>query len=447
VSEQPPQTPAQEDTEEKKPIVRMMPVKLLKPLNTDWQTAGEILRNLSRSCARMANITLSNCVSLDSDLFNCITFNEEEEAELPTNRRGKVKLPPLPPPPRSEYKQLAERYPFVSSGIVSAVTREARQKYIRDRFDMILGRKSSTTYRSFPIPIRGADWRLSLTRGGDSGQYANFIISIPLLSTKSNKYQDTDGKPLRRITFALETGRLPSDRIRVLRQIAEGDMKRCTLRLVWKQRRKSWIVNIPYYHEPKDHELDPERVMELYPPGPDDDGTKRFLKCVFKPSGGQVRGTDVEFKSIVQSYAVYRRRSNALADRYRQDRQSGTEQPQGRIGHGRRRAMRDIRAHEAKYNRSQDTWCKQRAAFIAKTAIRWKCGKIRMVDLSEIPPASSLHALQPCPNYRLTESIQHACEASGIVLELIKPEEHETVQRFLETEQASVVQATQPQQQ
>ncbi len=406
-----------------KPDIRNLSVAVIKPLNCSWDDAGFALRVVEKACVCAANTTQAHLLRADTSLFE-LPFVDNGSVQLPKKKNGKAeKLPPLDPAILKRVcRNVTARFAFVGTRIISYVTRDVESRYRGSRFNVALGQKHSPTYRSYAI----AQDQYRLKHDGNG----TFEIAIALLSRKADLVRNTDDGPVpvecpTRPNFLLHTSRLPSWQKKVLAEIAAGGRKAATLKIVHNQRKKKWIVLIPYDLEGIDTstKMDPKRVLEVFPPGKGE-----ILKMAFlakeRPATEEKQKTDVwsmliEFASAVGMLAGYQRRGKAISRKYRQD-----DGQSGAVGHGRARALKNPKAVQAKYKRAAKTLNQQRAAFIVKYAVRWRCGTIVFHDPSNADKEYNL-----LPKWRWFEfktCLQNAAERAKIEFQ----EEKDDLNRF-----------------
>lgn len=387
--------------------------KIVKPVNCSWDAAGKILRAVEKACVNVANATTTYCLSLDYRIYDQVTV-KPNGLVAPLGKSKKIKLPEFKEPksPDSLYAKGRIRFPFMSSSITAAVVKESRGSYVKKRFAYLIGKEHPRTYRNYSIPIHDAVWRVTRVKEGD---YWNYHISVPMLSQEAVGFEE-DGQPVTRLIFSVEVNYKMDREKKVLDQIIDGKIKKNQIKI--GQSNGQWTIFIPYDKAIESHpDLDPTRTLEVYPPGPDENGRARFLNCTYHPSRGQPWTETVEFRSAIKFWNHYDSRAKAISQKYRQDAKFGGINRVGAVGHGRKRALQNKERWQAKYHRVTKTFNQQRAAFIVRCAIKMRCGRIEMVDMTGKFP-KDLRVFDNWPYYDLQQCIKNCCESKGITFDL-----------------------------
>lgn len=391
-------------------MIRSLSIEIIKPVNCSWDQAGDALRQVYKATTAGANLAQTLALRADTEAFGSVGWQPAGFA-LPKNDKGKLDLPKFPKVDTEVYKFLTTRFPFVSTRAMNNVSRDAVARYRRDRLKIMVGSRSAPTYRSFPISTD----MCSIREEGDG-----LILTISLLSKQS-----TLDCPMR-VEFLLSTRKLKGEYRQVLQEIIDGDRDLTTVKLVHLKRKKKWMVHIPYEREAKAVELVSGRSMDVFPPG---GGV--FLRCEYRarkpkpgelPSKDDVWFKDIEHESMERSRKAYERRARAMSRKYAQDSSTGA------IGHGRTRAIKHKSDWQEKYQRACKTFNQQRAAFIVKLALQWKCSIIRYVCPDDIP-LEGFNLFESWPWYQLEQCIAQKAEENGI--KFVKIDDKESLEAFV----------------
>lgn len=397
-------------------VQRTAKIAIVEPLNCDYKTMEKVLRSVQKACLFAANWTITSLVAQDRKAWTCGHFSPEGEFKLPEkSKRKKSKssktrwdIPAIEDGEGkdSDYQLLRQRCPHISSNITSAVARNARQQYSTHRFDSFLNRSSPPVFKSFPIPIHNQRWRLETE---DKGH----VLTVSLLSKDATGFEDSEGKPLRRIRFLLNTWKNRGFEQKALTAIANGLQKQQELKILRNERKKKWIILIPYVREVVGNDLADGRVMNVSPYETDE-----FLRCVRYITNAAPWIEPIEYGSVEKYQRWYQRRREELGKKYRQDTKHGEGKKVAAVGRGRKRAIKNKVPAATKYRNMTRTFNQQKAAYIARIALRWRCARVEMVDLTKVDKEHLI--LGDWPYYELQNCIRNACEAQGIEFVLLE---------------------------
>lgn len=406
-------------------VPRTMMLKLFKPCNTDWKTAGRALRSVHAACINAATWTLSSCLAVDREFFGCGHFDEKGNLILPKKKKGKGKnqeevldLPELPEikGKQSDYNQGRARYPHVASTIISAVGREVRKIYQKHRFKYLIGKRTSNTYRNFSIPIHNQRWKLEKEK---NGKHDNYYITLPLLSLAAEGFLDSEGNPLRSLKFRIAGGwKVDNQYGHYLEKIIKGKIKKQEIKITCDKNKKKWSIGIPYERPIIETDVKKDRVMCVHPPGLDSRGNPRFLTCSYFPKNQQPWVANVEFESVKKTHQKYERICKQISRKWKQDNNGKlSKKKPAAVGRGRKRALKSKEDHRQGYKDFMDTFCSQRAAYIIRQAINFKCGTIVMTNMTKDIPEERL-VFETFPYFDLQKKIKDKAEENNIDFEL-----------------------------
>jgi hypothetical protein len=418
-----------------------MDVRVLRPHGDDPEVIYTALRYAEKAALAVANASASALKAADTDAFSQVhckmvvpekkKSKKQQAADkrendkpypmlvLPTDENGRTKLPQMSLPGKSfPYPLMRQKFPELASGLVSGITYSVTQDYRRNRFLALVGKRGNENYRSRPVSFRGADIKVLREESEDGVDY---ILDLPVLSTSSEELVDSEGQPVHRVKLLLETRRLPRDKREALDEYAKG--KKCPqVDLNYNKKKKRWYVKIPYEAEVRQADVDPKRIMVVYPPGVDRNDQLRFLLCEFRPSRGRPWRVDVEFRSYKQAADQCERMRKWRGQKYRQDGKDGVHQRTGSIGHGRNRALKGLEKVHRKARNTTNTFMQQRAALIVRTAIKWRCGRIELLDFAKvIEMFPERKVFGKFPYFMFQTLIAQKCEQHGIECEVLPP--------------------------
>jgi hypothetical protein len=134
-----------------------------------------------------------------------------------------------------------------------------------------------------------------------------------------------------------------------------------------------------------------------------------FLRCRVEPVKGRPWVWEVESNDLSQLQRRYQALRVAMGRNYHQSPDSGAH------GHGRRRAICGKERLTLRYENRVKDWIENRSAALVAEAIRRRCGRIEMEDLSARNP--ELLRLGRFPYYRLLSRIEQKAKDAGIEFE------------------------------
>jgi hypothetical protein len=304
-------------------------------------------------------------------------------------------------PKVENYQILRRAFPFVESSIVNCCCRSAWQNWLKQRTQVLTGRSRVREYRDEqPITIR--DGRAKLKWDGEE-----FRLTFQLFAKPQKK------KP---VEVIVASRHIKEEWRKVLDQYAAG-AKRMPAILIdcqGSRQRRKWFVHIPYEAEAIEHSnLIADRVLSVRRP---DDGNG-FLQCRLPQNGRAPRTEKLEWESALRAVEGVDARRKGIANKYRCD----AAHP-ARSGHGRKRTLETSRRMRRKRANQQMAFNFNRALHIVNTAIRWKCGRIEMENLSKVPKPETL-VLGKWNYYIINSRVAMLCAVHGIEFALMKPVE------------------------
>jgi hypothetical protein len=304
-------------------------------------------------------------------------------------------------PELATYKPVRAMFPELESTIANCVTQDIRRKYFDKRIEILRGRCRTPEWRDeVPIPIR--DGRGKLARNGKG-----YTLAFQLYA-KTEK-----AKP---VTVTVFSDRLRDWQLGILDRYASGQAKlpRVSVHVKRARNRTKWFVDIPYDIEQVEHgEVIADRIMYVRRAK---EGLS-FLQCVLPRDKGAPWTQDLEYESALRAKENIEHRRRSIANKYRCDAAKSA-----RRGHGRDRVMVKSRQLTDRRDNQQRDFNYNRAAYIVERALRWKCARIEMENLSSVPKPETL-VLGKWSYYQFNERVKMLCELHGIELQLVKPVE------------------------
>lgn len=421
-------------------VQRLAKIEIVKPLNCSWKTAGDVLRSVESACINMANLTVTSCLSRDREAFASIIYDTDGKRKMPVKSTKKadgndgegevpeiikLNLPPMDDAENTEeYHLLRKLYPHVSSNIASVVSQTVKKKYIQTRTQVLTGKRSVECYRNYSIPIHNQRWRMTKTEHLlNNKSVANYTIRCSLLSKEATGFVDNHGEPLAYIDFALRTSKIRGFEQQAfdifaalpINELTGSERIRKEIKIKFNGRAKKWMALIPYNRKKEDRDLIADRVMLVAPYK-----KNNIVSCYCDMPNSRPFVDDIECTSVIKFNTYFMRHRNEINTKYRQGNNAPRRFRGGSVGHGRKRALRKSEQLRISYNNMSECYNRQKASYIVKLAIRWRCGKIHMMNLSELDRSSL--ALHDWRYADMQKYISDLCEENRIEFKLFSSE-------------------------
>jgi hypothetical protein len=398
-------------------MIRALRLELIKPLDEQWETAGPLLRTLSKVTPKLLNAALDAKIAIglvgrdpvkakiapdakasSSDglayqavlraVENLREWGEKktiENAEKAAEKAAKAEKAKkgsvsVPSEDSEEVDETPRAHPYatleVPSSMAAAIGRVASQAYGRRD-------QEAPRFSSERILLRASE--TSVTK-----DIKGIALSLKLRAVGKVRFAVAHSWGAHRETLdAIVSGEIP-----------HGDCK-----IQWDERRKKWYALISYEApEPAPVSIDPARALAVHR------GIRNALYLL--PATG-ARGIPLPgSKFLAQRRGLQARTSNIKHT-------SAAERGSGAKGHGRSRRYETYDALGDKIARVTHTFCQQAASFVAETAKRMGCGLVIIEDYGGIEPDEDPHKrrlLDKFPLYEMKQAIAHRLERDGLTL-------------------------------
>lgn len=376
--------------------------------------ASKTLRSARRECARVANIAMRLRWAADGELIDRYQIahgrapkgKEWDEVDLShaiervtmgipqaerevlldkcarTSSSGKRVLYPYP--------LLCRVAPSIAAGIVSAIDKQALQKWNETRWaSMVQMDKSPPHYNwSNPIPLRSAD--VTLKRASED----RFVVAFSV----SSRSESRRGKE-----FTIPIEARDEYQLQILTMLSSDDSRMGACQITEDRKRPGrWYLRIAYRKKaPRTTHTKSAAINK---------GILTFLAAATEDGARWMYdGADVE---------AYLKQVQARRQRYQRQVKASN-----RIGHGRTRVLRPIEHLQGKGEAWRDTRCQ----VIARRFVAWlvaeKVGRLYIDDFSGIRDQTPeglkrgewiWNRIQEWPFYKLQMKVMSCCEEMGI---------------------------------
>ena len=367
-------------------ITKATRFQIIKPLNTEWNEFGQVLRDLSYHTTKMCNAA----VQLYWEHHNFRLAHKTETGKYPDAAMDKEKYGCSFQ--NHVYRKLRELYPDMASNNTSQTNQFAMKRWKNDTKDIMRLQKSIPSFRlGAPIQIANANYALSVEEQKGGG--ANYTANITLLSRDADKQT--------RYRVLLDGG--DNSKKAIFRHIMDGEYKQGTMQIIYNKRKKKWfcVVAFTFTPERKDKELDVNRIMGIVFGAGEysiyaayNFGRKRYVIPAGEliAASGKVHAI-TERRKEIQRHAGYR-------------------------GRGRDRKLKGIEGLAGRPTSIRDTLNHKYSRQIVDIAAANRCGVIRMVDVSA---ANFEGAFASWPWADLVEKIKYKAGEKGVEIEIVKP--------------------------
>jgi len=356
-------------------ITKATRFQIVKPLDTDWENFGKILRDLSYHTTKMCNAA----IQMYWEHNNYRLQYKAEHGKYPADKevygcsfRNHI------------YRKLRELYPLMSSSNTSQTNQFAMNRWKTDRPDVMRLSKSIPSFRlGTPIQVANQNYRLGVVEG----ERPEYRAEITLLGKEAEQG---------RFTVLLDAGDAPKKAI--FRRIVDGTYKQGTMQIVRHKRKNKWfcIVSYTMTKEPAPN-LDPERAMGVN----FGSGEAVYWAFSFSPKRGSISAGEIEAATKkIEAISAQRRDMQRTA---------------AASGHGRKRRLKATEGMRGKAANIRDAINHKYSRRIVRLAAANRCGVIRLADLNG---AKLDKPFKSWPFADLVKKIRYKAEEEGIEIQI-----------------------------
>lgn len=358
-------------------ITKAYKIKLIKPVEDNWEFVGEVLNNLDYITKRLKN------KGATTSYINIINKLNNQKTLKPSEIIKQVK---------TELNEELKCKNFAQSTVETAI-REAINKVSTDFKEIAKGEKTLSNYKdNQPIPTRAQQIKIE-KEGKD------YYISIGLLSRDYATELGRKGKDKARIKFLASAK--GNEKI-IMDRIISGEYKLCDSNI--QKQGKSWYLIATYQFEKKDKiDLIPNKILGL------DMGISKAVVMAVSdsPVWDSIEGGEIEqFRNKVE----YRRNQMRNQLKWCSD---------NRKGHGRNTLLKPLEVLESKVSDFRKLTNHRYAKYVVDFAVKNKCSIIQMEDLSGINTRSAF--LKRWSYFDLQTKIESKAKEYGIEVRKVDP--------------------------
>jgi IS605 OrfB family transposase len=284
------------------------------------------------------------------------------------------------------YDTLKDQHEVMGSRVLISTINKADKKYKSCKREVLSGEMSLPSYkRDQPIPVPKSAVKLETADGKPT-------VTLSVIRQKTKKERGWEGN----LRFSVKLG--DGTQKSIFNRTLNGEYKLGECQLVYD--RPKWFLMLTYSFEPKQEELDPDRVLgvdlgQAYAVYASSFGNRG----VFKIEGGEV-----------EEYA--RRQEAKIRSMQNQARHCGD----GRVGHGTKTRVAPIYKSRNKIENYRKTINDLYSRELVDYAAKNRYGVIQMEDLSGIKEDTGFpRRLRHWTYYDLQTKVENKCREAGIV--------------------------------
>lgn len=388
-------------------MAKIVKLKVIKPVNMDWDMFGSIIRDMDYNVYRLKNRTITEYHSYMKHQLEISKEYEQKHGE----KMPKQMINAIPKDYYGEksYETLIRksiRSQFETSGAyldtLNASIKEAIEAYRKNATNIFKGVATAPTFkRHQPMYIPGREIRLHNVKSRNQKRPDSTIkedeIEFPLLSKAGVKKYELPHSRVR-LKIASRKGHANI----AIKRLNEGRYKVCDSHIYYDG--KSVYIQLTFKDtKVKQFAVSKDKILGI------DLG---IAKAVTMQVADTKKHDYIEGGEIT----AFRNRVNAQRRSIQNQLKYCSD---NRRGHGRETLLHPLEKLEHKIENFKETTNHRYSKYIVDYAIKNGCGTIQMEDLSGI--ASDDSFLKTWSYYDLQTKIKYKAEDAGIKVELIEP--------------------------
>lgn len=355
-------------------VVKCQKIEILKPLGVSWQVFGKLLRDIDDAARTVSNLALNMAYDFNvQSLSYKARFGEYLRFEdLGAGKKSQES---------DAYAIATSEYPSISTKILDGCIRSASKLFKSKLSDIISGKCTLPVYKSgLPIPISKQSLRLYTISDGSR------CVNISLMSRKY------DGPTSYDVVLRCRSGSPAAVFDRILS--GEYDLGDSKLQRV----KSKWYLLLTYKHRAA--------------AAPDQSTWTNVMGVDMGVVNAAVIAThEGRWWEFYSGSEITAHRARVSARRAQLQKQAAVCGP-GRVGHGYKTRLRPALRIEDKIARFKNTVNHTYARRIVDAAIKERCCRIQVEDLTGISTRSRF--LRNWPYYDLQTKIESKARAAGI---------------------------------
>lgn len=353
-------------------------LKILAPIDSDWEQVGKILRDLRYNSSKMLNLIIQrrwertnfkNSYKKDHGVY------PENDKEFGNGLRA----------------ECTKRFQIFNADIIDATCREGRKRWNADEKDILSLKKSIPSYKlNAPIYIKNSNVKIIK-------ENSRYLLSIGLLSRKyAKEHYEKKGR------YQFEIAVKDNGTKGILERMIDKTYKQGQAQII--QIKNHWYVIISYTFKSEKVKQVKGRIMGI------DMGIVYPVYMAFNdiPHRYKIKGGEIERFRRQQE-----KRKNELYDQ-------GKYCADGRRGHGTKCRIKPIGIAKKAVKNFTDTINHKYSRFVIDMAVKHQAEVIQMELLEGIAKETSF--LKNWPYYDLQQKIEYKAKEKGIEVIYINPQ-------------------------
>lgn len=370
-------------------MTKCIKVKIIKPIDSDWNELGKILRDLRYNSSKVLNLTIQRSY----EWHNYKLAEKEKTGTYPVDKdvfgcsfQGDI------------YRQASKRFNIFNTGNLSQTTQTGFKKFKDSTADIMRLKTSIPSYKlNCPIYLHNNSYSISQVEDG------SFVLAVGLISKKyatENSIGHTQFKMLLDVN--------DNSSMTILNRLISGTYKSGSAQILYSEKKNKWFASFSYSFQGKE-EIKSTNIMGV------DLGIKYPVYIAFSDSLHRYK---IEGGEIEQFRKQIERRKNELL-------RQGKYCANGRKGHGRNTRNAPIEFATDRVANFRNTTNHKYSAYVVEVAIKHNVSMIQMEKLEGINERSAF--LKNWSYYDLQQKIEYKAKTAGIEVYYIDP--YKTSQR------------------
>ena len=366
-------------------------LKIVKPLDMDWDQFGALLRKLQGETRRALNRAIQMFWEYDN-----LSFDFKNKTGTYPTKDDLASWSGYKTINGVAYNVLKADCEVMNTNNLGQAIQYAKKRWSTDKPAINKGDKSVPWFKK-NNPVFLHPRNISQPYVTDKG----YAVDVALVSKGEAKRMGRTG----RIPVALMAG--DNSRRVILNRIISGEYSVAGSKIAWHKRKRIWELHLTYaFEDYGGHELLADNVM----------GVDVGIACPFY----------LAFSGSLSRYYVgpgeidaFRRGIDA---RRRSVLRQGKWCGDGRRGHGRATRLRPADKLKGRVENFKDTTNHKYSRYIVDMAIKHKCAVIQMENLEDIKKHGNEKFLRNWTYYDLRAKVEYKAEREGILVKLVDPQ-------------------------
>lgn len=360
-------------------------LKVVKPINMDWQTFGKIMSDMDYIAWRLKNKAINEYHRYITDELEYNRRNPDDKFNAEKRKRKygyKTYTSLIAKRIRPEYEQSG-----IYLDILNAIIKEGADEYKKRMKDIMKGIATiPTAKRNQPILIQGRSIKVE----------SRDQIAIPLLTPQKKKALNLKGAVQLKVASKKGHAKIAIERV------LNGRYKVCDSH-IQKKGKDVYILLVYKDLNPQTQDVDRTKILGI------DLGIEKAVTMAVADSWkyDYINGGEIEH---------FRKRTNCERKSKQNQLKYASE---NRYGRGRKHLLKPLKNLESKIANFRETTNHRYSKYVVDYAVENACGIIQMEDLKYISKDNTF--LADWTYYDLQQKIEYKAEKAGIEVDYVKP--------------------------